>query len=86
MTGPLTGEQVAEALNDIWGDFCGDTGCIPDCFTIHGPRTTQVEADFRKGNFASSVAALLSAYYTNNTQGGSDGNCQTFVGSFIFVP
>jgi hypothetical protein len=55
----LERDAIAKALQSAWTDFCADTGCIPDCFTIHGPRTTQVEANFDRGNFAGFVRDWL---------------------------
>jgi len=55
----LTREQVVNALQLAWNDFVSDTGSIPDCFTIHGPRTTQVVASFAVGNFATFVRDVL---------------------------
>ena len=54
-------QALADALDGAWGDWIADTGCIPDSFTIHGPRTTRVEADFGKGNFAEHVLGWLTA-------------------------
>lgn len=48
---PSIEEVLADSANDAFGEFCADTGCIPDCFTIHGPRTTRMSAEFRRGNF-----------------------------------
>lgn len=54
----VTPDEVATALDAAWGAFVGDTGCIPDCFTIRGPRSTRdtVGVDFGYGNFAGMVA------------------------------
>lgn len=54
-------DAIAAALDGAWGDWIGDTGCIPDCFTIHGPKTTRVEAQFGRGNFAEHVLGWLTA-------------------------
>ena len=54
-------DLLADAMQAAWDEFCADTGCIPDCFTIHGPATTRVSANFRYGNFASFVADRLAA-------------------------
>jgi hypothetical protein len=57
----VTRAQIVDALQSSWGEFCTDTGCIPDCFRIHGPKTTQVSADFGVGNFATFVTDWLNA-------------------------
>jgi hypothetical protein len=55
----LTREQVVKAMQIAWDEFVADAGFIPDCFTIHGPRTTRLYADFDIGNFATYVTAWL---------------------------
>lgn len=64
MSIPTRGE-LADALNEAFGEFCADTGCVPDCFTIHGPRTTQLSADFHVGNFATFVVDILARNATS---------------------
>lgn len=53
----LSPDALADAMQSAWNDWCADTGCIPDAFSIRGPRTTQVYADFRGSNYAHHVAA-----------------------------
>lgn len=53
----LDAESLSEALQDAWNDWCNDTGCIPDAFTIQGE---QVFADFNGSQFVNNVIALLS--------------------------
>jgi len=56
---PAAGEQagaVAEAMQDAWNDWCSDTGCFPDDFTLKGKTIT-----FKAGRWAASVAAHLAA-------------------------
>lgn len=55
----ITREQLEAALQDVWNDHCADTGCIPDAFAIHGPRTTRVVADFHRGSFVDRVLDIL---------------------------
>lgn len=69
-TREVTEEEVAEALQLAWNDWCMDTGSVPDCFTIHGPRTTQVTGDFSRGNFAGHIASWINA---NRDRLASDG-------------
>lgn len=52
-------DELAQALQGAWNDWCSDTGCIPDSFTIHGPGTTRVVADFRRGNFVEHACRWL---------------------------
>jgi hypothetical protein len=56
----VTREDVAEAMDLAWGDFVGDTGNYPDCFTASNART-KFSADFSVGNFATMVAGWLNA-------------------------
>ncbi len=65
--------MVVDALQQAWNDFCSDTGCIPDCFQVHGPRTTQVYADFNVGNFASFVCDGLLRVIAQRPQNVLDG-------------
>lgn len=58
---PGYAEIVGEALDFVWNDWCGDTGTIPGCFCIHGPRTTRVEAYFTGSRFAELVAERIKA-------------------------
>jgi hypothetical protein len=51
--------DAADAMQRYWNDWCSDTGTIPAEFTIRGPRTTRVYADFRHSGMASRVAAAL---------------------------
>lgn len=62
---------LEDALQVAWNDWCSDTGCIPDGFSIHGPRTTRVEADFSKGNFMGHVTSWLNAKGFDVVQSGS---------------
>ena len=57
----VTPEQIAEAMQDAWNDFCADTGCVPDAFEIRGPRTTRVYFNADRGNFAEMVTNRLEA-------------------------
>ena len=50
---------LSAALQHAWDDFIGDTGCVPDAISIHGPSTTRISADFHKGNFTIVVARYL---------------------------
>lgn len=59
--GPISPEAVAFAMQSVWNEHCADTGNIPECFSVHGPRTTRVSADFRVSQFAERVAVLLNA-------------------------
>src|SRR5438132_3395186 len=52
----VTRDEVADALNCAWDDFCADTGYHPDCLTRRGRK---LFADFRVGNFAEMVAGWL---------------------------
>lgn len=61
MSRPSIEEVLADSANDAFGEFCADTGCIPDCFTIHGPRTTRMSAEFRRGNFIHWVTDRVAA-------------------------
>lgn len=54
-------DSVTEAMQSAWDEFCTDAGCIPDCFSIRGPRTTRVFANFGYGNFAEMVLQRLVA-------------------------
>lgn len=54
---PDSTDLVADAMQMAWDDFIGDTGCHPDCITQEGRK--MLSADFRAGNFGSSVAAWL---------------------------
>ena len=57
-------ERLAAALQYAWNDWCLDTGCIPDGFHIHGPRTTRViPVDFDAGR--SFVRSVCSWYEAN---------------------
>jgi hypothetical protein len=56
----LTRDALADAMNEAFAEFCADTGCAPDCFQIHGPRTSSLSADFRVGNFVNFVIDILS--------------------------
>lgn len=56
---PVTPDEIAEALEHVWSDHCADTGCIPSNFTIHGPSTTQVSAQFRGTDFSFRVAEWI---------------------------
>lgn len=47
---------VEDALQYVFDDFCGDTGCAPDCFKWTSKELT---ADFSIGNFAQNVAIRL---------------------------
>lgn len=58
---PVTDVEIAEALEHVWSDHCGDTGCIPPNFTIHGPSTTRVSAKFAGTDFAYWVAEWINA-------------------------
>lgn len=53
----LNREALEEALQAAWNDFCSDTGCFPDCFSM---TKKELWADFRKGPFANEVALHLS--------------------------
>lgn len=62
----LTREQVADALDLVWGDFVADTGCFPDCIYVlvgptSGKHAVQLGAAFGTGNFAQSVTDILNA-------------------------
>ena len=49
----VTLEMVVErAMQKYWDDWCSDTGCVPPEFTIRGPGTTRVYADFRSSEMA----------------------------------
>jgi hypothetical protein len=51
-------ERLTVALQHAWNEWCSDTGCVPDGFTIKGPPTTRVVADFQRGAaFVERVAA-----------------------------
>lgn len=52
---------LGEAMQLVWNDWCGDTGCVPDCIRIHGPRTTRVVGDFMHSNFTFQVVQTLKA-------------------------
>lgn len=54
----LTVEQVADAMQKAWNDYCDDTGCFPDCFDQRGRK---LYADFSRGNFARLVTDWLNA-------------------------
>jgi hypothetical protein len=59
---PISKEQLVEALTDAWGEWLGDTHTIPGCFSIHGPRTVTVTADFTaEPNFIESVLWRLNS-------------------------
>lgn len=55
----ITNEQVEESLQEAWDNWAMDTGCIPCCFKIYGPRTTRVSANFKGSQFAANVASIL---------------------------
>lgn len=52
-------DALEDALQCAWNEWVGDTGSIPDEFSIAGPKTTRVTADFRRGTFARRVLAHL---------------------------
>jgi hypothetical protein len=52
-------EHLATAMQDVWNDWCSDTGCVPDGFRIAGPHTTRVYADFLKSPFPRLVLESL---------------------------
>jgi hypothetical protein len=49
-----TRDAVSKAMQDAWNDWCLDTGCFPDDFTLTGKTIT-----FEAGRWAASVAASL---------------------------
>lgn len=53
-----TTEQVAEAMQRAWNEWCDDTGAFPDCFEWRGRK---LYADFSRSNFAEHVAGWLRA-------------------------
>lgn len=56
-----TAERLIEkAMQLAWDEWVVDTGCFPDCFSIH--RGPKLEADFGRGNFASHVAGWVLAH------------------------
>lgn len=50
-------KEFGDALQYAWGDFCEDTGCFPDNFTLDGD---QLSADFEGGNFVRLAARAFS--------------------------
>lgn len=44
-------EVLAEAMQDEWDEYVGDSGCIPPCFCIHSSPTTTVSARFKDSDF-----------------------------------
>ena len=66
----VTREQLENALNDAWGEWVGDTHCVPRCIEIHGPRTTRVSLDFTKEpNFTDSVLWRLNREIEHESEG-----------------
>lgn len=51
--------MLGEAMQDAWNNFCQDTGCVPDAFTIHGPRSTRVTAHLIGSSFTFAVLDCL---------------------------
>lgn len=51
-----TADQIAEAMQDAWNNFCADAQAHPDCFYREG---RQLFADFQRGTYASQVARQL---------------------------
>ena len=65
-----TRDELAEAMQSAWEDFVGDTGCWPDCLTLHsGP---MLSANFGVGNFAEMVASWLPGIMGTDTPTGTD--------------
>jgi hypothetical protein len=59
---PLSRDQLQDALQDAWDEWCADTNAVPGCLVVHGPRTTRIDADFsREPNFLDAVLWRLSA-------------------------
>ncbi len=57
----VTPEALGEAMQQVWNQWCSDTGCIPPEWTIRGPHTTRVEFDCRTGSFPEAVIETLTA-------------------------
>lgn len=56
----IMSDHLAEALQEAWNEWCQDTGHVPDGFRIHGPRSTRVDFDHRKGmQFVRNVTSAL---------------------------
>lgn len=54
-------KMLREAMQNAWNDYVADTGCLPSDFSIHGPKTTRVSADFIRGDFAKFIISELEA-------------------------
>lgn len=55
----ISPQQIGEAMQMAWDEWTSDTGCIPSCFTVRGPITTRISADFEESVFADRVAFFL---------------------------
>ena len=56
----ITVEMVAEAMQNAWNQYVGDTGEFPDAFSLHGATDeTLMYANMGQGNWASMVADYL---------------------------
>lgn len=56
----ITPQRLSDALQSAWNEWIADTHSTPGCFTVHGPSTTMLYADFTKEpNFTSSVVDHL---------------------------
>jgi hypothetical protein len=53
-----TRDELAEAMQWAWDEFCTDTGCFPDCFEWRGGNG-RLWARFDRGNFADYVRTAL---------------------------
>lgn len=62
----ITREQVIEAMQDAWNEFCSDSGTYPDCIFRHGGL---LFADFGRGNYAQWVADRLNRMTESGTSG-----------------
>ena len=51
-----TADQMAQAMQLAWNDHVLDTGCYPDCLTLHG---SEIRGNFAIGSFADSVTKWL---------------------------